>query len=192
MLCVGMPPSKKTAKAMRLLARLLIGFFAASSALHAVPAAAQGIGGADEHVQWQVSATPEAVRPGGTARLTLRTAIDDGWKMYALDSPLPSRGVQVHLDSLPAAFSVGEITQAEPKEGYDPNFGITVRYFEGEAALHVPLLVDEQAGNGVREVSGEVEYMLCTDRLCLPPTREAFTATMSVQSSGRAATDGGR
>lgn len=172
---------------MRPLAQLIAALLAAVCVLQAVPAVGQGAGGAEEHVAWTVAAQPEAVRPGGTARITLRVAIDDGWKMYAPDSPPPTRGVTVRLDSLPPALAAGALRHTEPAQGYDPNFDLTVRTFEGEAALHVPLAVEATAEPGRRDIRGEVEYMLCTDALCLPPARKAFAAAVNVQLDGDAA-----
>jgi thiol:disulfide interchange protein DsbD len=56
-------------------------------------------GGSASKVNWTVAAT--GVAPGASGALTLTGEIEDGWKMYALDSPPPSRGVSVSIASWP-------------------------------------------------------------------------------------------
>ena len=164
-----------------MLARL-IALVALALALGPASAAGQGRmgGGAAEHVTWTAAAAPRAVAPGGAVRLTLRAEIADGWKMYALDSPPPSRGVRPQLDSLAGLAPRGAWTQAEPKAGYDPNFDKEVRYFEGAAALRRVVGVGDDVAAGARAITGRVEFMICNDRLCLPPTRAPFEATVAV------------
>lgn len=143
--------------------------------------------GAAKHVQWEVTSTPESVQPGSEVKISVVGTIGDGWKMYAIDSPPPSRGVRLHLDALPSGFTQqGDLWQAEPKEGYDPNFKKDVRYFEGTAEVGFTLAVGQDVTAGSHTVSGQVEFMICNDRMCLPPTRLPFSVDVTVASSGTA------
>ncbi len=145
-------------------------------------AVAQSLGGVNQHVQWTATAEPETVAPGGEVRVHLRTSITDGWKMYAVDSPPPSRGVRVHVDSLTGAVrQVGELLQMKPKEGYDPNFDKTVRYFEGEAEVAAQFAIEGVRAPSTVNLSGEVEFMICNDQMCLPPTRKPFSVAVPVR-----------
>lgn len=145
-------------------------------------ARAQGFSGATQRVDWTFEAKPTTVAPGQQVEIRFSAAIDDGWKMYAIDSPPPSRGVRIHLDSIPEAFAQqGEVQQTKPKEGYDPNFEKTVRYFEKQAKIRARFAVAETAATGTYEMGGSVEFMVCTDQMCLPPTRKPFTIAVSVE-----------
>lgn len=158
-----------------LIALAMMAFASVSSAR------AQGIGGAMEHVTWTAMAEPEAVAPGSELRVRFHATIADGWKMYAVDSPPPSRGVRVHVDSLSSAVEqTGALRQSEPEEGYDPNFEKTVRYFEDEADLGAQFAVADDPSLETVEISGAVEFMICTDQMCLPPTRSPFSVTVQV------------
>lgn len=162
-------------------------------ALQPVPGAAQGFlgGGTADHVQWTVEMAPEAVAPGGTAHLRLRAAIDEGWKMYAMDSPPPSRGVEVTFDTLaPGLQRDGDVRQAPPQRGYDPNFDKEVTYFEKEeGVLEADLAVDAAAEPGTYEVTGTVTYMICDPQMCLPPTDYSFAATVRVEEEAAEAAE---
>ena len=150
------------------------------------------IGGATEKVDWSTRVDPAPVAPGGTATVHVTGTIQDGWKMYALDSPPPSRGVQVTVDSTGAVLSAeGPVTQADPKRGYDPNFEKEVTYFEGTAALQVPVAVASPAEAGTYELAGTVTYMVCNANMCLPPTPEMFTATVDVSDAAAARSTSG-
>ncbi len=136
-------------------------------------------GGSATKVDWSVSASE--VAPGESGALTLEAAIEDGWKMYALDSPPPSRGVSVSIESWPAGLSKGgPVEQSEPKRGYDPNFDKEVSYFEETATIRVPVSVEEGASLGERTVEGSVTFMVCTKEMCLPPTPTSFSTTVTV------------
>ncbi len=143
----------------------------------AAPSVAQR---ATELVQWTGS-TGEVHEESGFV-LALAAEIADGWKMYALDSPRPSRGVEIELTDLPAGLEIaGPVRQSPPKDAFDPNFQIDVRYFDDAAAFYVDLVSNSdesrsQQVGGADRVAGVVTFQICNDDLgiCLPPTDLAF------------------
>ena len=155
----------------------------------AAPADAQGLLGTEEHVAWTTEAAPQTVAPGGTVHLRFRAAIGSGWKMYALDSPAPTQSVDVTFDSLAAGLQLGDVRQRTPKQGYDPNFDKEVTYFEGDGLLEADVAVAESMAPGTYEVTGTVTYMVCNDRMCLPPTQQPFTQAVQVEQGAVTAAD---
>jgi len=156
-------------------------------ALLVLPARAQR---ATEIVQWRARTQPERVAPGDSLWLRLEATIAEGWKVYALDSPPPSRGVRVRLDTLPAGMKqAGPPHQQTPLENYDPYFQTVVRYFLNQASLAVPLVVTPDATPGTYTLSARVEFMTCNDRVCLPPTTVPVEATVQIdpQATSKAA-----
>lgn len=143
---------------------------------------------ATDLVQWKATVRPETVAVGDTLVFWLEATMAEGWKMYALDSPPPSRGVRLRFGTLPAGLEqAGDVRQSPPKEGYDPNFRVTVRYFEHQATIIAPLRVADAAEPGVRTVQAEVEFMICNDRVCLPPTRVPVEAAVHVVAQNEVA-----
>ena len=168
---------------MQVLRGLMVSIALLASGLLWGPAHAQGIGGAVERVTWTAEAPPR-VHPGETLQVALTGQIADGWKMYAVDSPKPSRGVTVRFDSIPDGFAEQTyVAQRPPQEGYDPNFDKTVRYFEGQAVVATDFAVDPGVAAGTYELGGTVEFMICTDEMCLPPTRTPFAVSVAVSST---------
>ncbi|MFQ5572252.1 MAG: protein-disulfide reductase DsbD domain-containing protein [Rhodothermales bacterium] len=146
-------------------------------------AQAQDVGPATDYVSWTVTAVPSSVAAGETARLYFRASIDAGWKMYALDSPKPSRAVSVRFDELPAGLAVqGDMQQDGAKQGYDPNFKIDVSYFEKEAELWTDVAVAPDAAPGSVTVGGKINFMICNDRMCLPPVNVPAEVHLDITS----------
>ncbi len=140
--------------------------------------------GAAQHVDWSAESEPATVEAGEELRVVLEAQIGEGWKMYAMDSPLPTRGVEVAFTDIPGGISQsGALVQAQPKQIFDPNFGIDVRIFEGSARLWAPFVAAGAGG----AIEGEIDYMICNERLCLPPTTHEFSAPVEIVGAGGAA-----
>jgi hypothetical protein len=69
------------------------------------------------------------------------------------------------------------VISGEPKENgtlktvHDKNFGVDVRYF-GEKVEFVQTVQLKAAAK--TSVSGTIDYMVCNDEKCLPPTKQPF------------------
>src|SRR4051812_1922018 len=59
---------------------------------------------------------------------------------------------------------------------YDQNFKVNVKYFEGRAQF-VQLVTLK--GTVKTNISGEVESMICNDKVCMPPTTEKFNVALN-------------
>ena len=108
--------------------------------------------------------------------LRIVTSIADDWKMYAMDSPRPSLGVRIKVDSVSAGVTTsGPIRQSEPSQMFDPGFQIDVTYFTSQAEFIIPFSLSAAAGDSPVAV-GSVRFQICNDKtgICLPPTDELF------------------
>ena len=141
----------------------------------------QEIGRAVDYVHWKTDAG--AVAPGGIAHIRLDATIADGWKMYALNSPPPSRGAKIEFDDVPEGFALkGSLLQSKPREHFDPNFKIQVLFFKETAQFAAAFKVSPTAPKSTQIVNGTVDFQICNDDLgvCLPPTTVPFSARISV------------
>lgn len=59
---------------------------------------------------------------------------------------------------------------------FDKNFKVDVKYFEGKADF-VQLVTVK--GKIKTNISGEIESMICNDRICMPPTTEKFNVSLN-------------
>ena len=137
--------------------------------------------GAQEKVSSTASAGPAVGAPGDTLTAHVDLTIDSGWKMYAMDSPPPSRGVAIRFEDVPNGVAqVGPVQQETPERGYDPNFRKEVTYFQNEAHVWVDFAISPDASPGEQSVTGTVEYMICNDDMCYPPVQQPFEVVFTV------------
>lgn len=98
--------------------------------------------------------------------------IDAGWHLYSMvldpsTGPVPT---QITLEKNKAIqFTDTWTEKGELIEKFEPNFGATVLYFENQYALIAPVNVKKET-----IVKGELTYMLCDDKRCLPPQTIPF------------------
>ncbi|HEX7070149.1 MAG TPA: cytochrome c biogenesis protein CcdA [Rhodothermales bacterium] len=145
----------------------------------ALPAGAQG---ARDSVDWAMELRPAQAAPGESVVAHVTARIRPGWKMYAMDSPA-GRPVNVSIEDSEAFQSVGPTSQSEAHEGYDPNFDTVVRYFEGQAAFRILIQLASDAPMGSLPVRGTAVFMICNDRMCLPPTPVPIEANLVVAAA---------
>ncbi len=106
--------------------------------------------------------------PDGQVELTLEARLEKGWYMYATELPSDDGPIATTFTFQPSeAYEVGgAFREPVPVETYDPNFAMTVRYHSDTVRFVLPV---KPQSDGAFVVEGEVEYMTCTDRTCLPP-----------------------
>ena len=121
-------------------------------------------------VSWSVSAV--AV-DGGQVRVELVANVEEGWHMYATTLPSDDGPIATSIRFNPseAYAPVGGIEEPAPKEEYDANFEMVVRHHSGAPHFYQNLRV---MAKGPITVEGEVEFMVCNNRTCLPPVVVPF------------------
>ncbi len=133
---------------------------------------------AQSTVSWDATAEYHAT----SARIFLEGVLppDDPesgvWRMYALNSPPPSRALTIQFNSLPSGLVLLDtLHQLDVQSGFDPYFDKVVSYFEEKAVVWADYSVEQNFSGG--RVEGSVEFMICNDLICLPPKSEFFTAS---------------
>ncbi len=101
--------------------------------------------------------------------LVITATIESGWHLYSQsvpeDGPIPTT---LHLKSIENQFQiVGNPTEGEGHEIDDPVFNMRIKFFEDTATFkqRIRLLTNDKI-----DILGEIEYMVCDDTQCLPPT----------------------
>ena len=108
--------------------------------------------------------------------ITVHAEIEEGWHLYSqnLDEggPIPTSFV---LEDDSSFTIVGGWTEGEPHVEFDPNFDMDLAYFSDAADFTIKLLPTEKEFT----VKGELEFMVCNDEMCLPPTYEDFSVRVT-------------
>jgi len=135
-----------------------------------------------EPVKWSYSV--ESVS-ADRAKLIFKAKIQKGWHLYALKLK-SDLGVPTVFTFNEGKFRLlGKVKEETPViEKMDPAVGETMRFFENEAVFSQLVQFTEPGA-----ATGEVEFMVCDDSRCLPPTREAFSLNFGGASAPSATND---
>lgn len=94
--------------------------------------------------------------------------IDSGWHLYSQDvpdgGPIPT---YFEFEENSDYKLVGKVKEDKGITENDPVFEMIITYFENEANFKQRIKL---TGNNGTTVKGEVEFMVCDDTNCLPPT----------------------
>lgn len=137
-------------------------------------------------VQWTLESETAKIAPGGhlTARLTAR--LEPGWHLYSPTTP-PGGPIPTALKLADnAAVEKASIYQPKPERKFDPNFNIEVEWFEKEVVFLADTAIKKDAAAGPLELTAQVRYQACNDRLCLPPKKKSASLTVTVDPGAQA------
>ena len=103
--------------------------------------------------------------------------IEAGWHVYSQNiadgGPIPTA---FYFAEATDYERVGEVTESEAIVLQDPVFDMELRFFEKEAIFTQKVKV---LGKEPVAVKGELEYMVCNDGQCLPPTVVEFDINLN-------------
>ncbi len=124
-----------------------------------------------EPVKWHVE---QKATGTGTADIVIRAEIDPGWHLYGLDIPEDGpRPTMIVLSTIENARLNGRLKAiSELHYEYDVNFDMELNWYDTEAVFVQPIAFSDPEKV---YIEGHVEYMVCNDQTCLPPTSESFS-----------------
>lgn len=102
--------------------------------------------------------------------LVTKATIEGGWHLYSQN--VPENGpVPTHFTfSKTTDYQlIGEVLEDKGKTINDPVFKMQIKFFENQATFKQRIKV---VGAKPFQVKGELEFMVCNDESCLPPTYE--------------------
>jgi len=119
-----------------------------------------------EPVKWSFEAVEAA---DNEFELQFKAVIDDGWHLYSHyiedGGPIPTT---FYFDEDPAFSLNGKITEEGDREAkYDDIFEMDLAWFKHSAVFSQKVSLVE--GSTAAMVKGELEFMVCNDKECLPP-----------------------
>ena len=120
-------------------------------------------------VKW----TFEAVKKSDKQyEIQVTASVESPWHIYSQfvkGGPIPTTITFKSNPLLQVKGAVKEIGKLEKK--FDKNFNAEIAYFSNKV-LFTQLVNLRVAGK--TKIAGEVEYMVCNDERCLPPTKVGF------------------
>lgn len=138
-------------------------------------------------VKWALRLEPEAAAPSQKVLGRLTATIEPGWHLYSLSQP---RGgpipTSVKLAPSPAVAKLA-LYEPEPKVKVDPNFKLETSTYETSAEFLLEVELASGAPAGSAELTAQIRYQACTDKVCLLPARRTAVATLKVDPGARTA-----
>ncbi|MDW5287560.1 protein-disulfide reductase DsbD family protein [Formosa sp. PL04] len=94
--------------------------------------------------------------------------IDTNWHLYSQfvpdDGPIPTTFI---YDNSEETFTLeGNTIEGEGHTVFDPVFEMEIKFFEGQARFVQNIKVN----SAIKKIEGFVEFMVCDDTQCMPPT----------------------
>lgn len=123
-----------------------------------------------EPVKWHFSSEHQEVNQ---VLLKFTATIEPGWHLYSQEvpenGPIPTTFTFNKSD---AYKPEGRVSEPRPYEEFDESFGMDIKFFKDEVVFTqiVHLKTDDPV-----IISGSVEFMVCDDSRCLPPTTVDFS-----------------
>jgi thiol:disulfide interchange protein len=125
---------------------------------------------------------------GQEAELVFSAEIDYPWHLYA--AILPAGGpiaTTPWYDESDAYTLVDEIVEvSKPKVKFDEGFQMDVGTLERNAEFRQKVKFN---GTGTQKISGEIEFQVCDDEVCLPPKTVPFTFEVSLGGAAAASNE---
>ncbi|MEA3461762.1 MAG: cytochrome c biogenesis protein CcdA [Bacteroidota bacterium] len=124
---------------------------------------------------------------GLEAELVFKADIDFPWHMYSAylpaGGPIATTAYYDESDAYTLVDGIVEVTK--PKVKYDEGFQMDVGVISGKAEFRQKVKFREA---GTQTVTGEIEFQVCDDNVCLPPVGVPFS--FEVNLGGEAAATG--
>jgi len=140
---------------------------------------------AQDPVQWTLELDAKSAAPGAHVLGRLVGKVEPGWHVYSLTTPkggpIPTTA---GIAENPAVSGV-KIYQPAPERKFDPNFQLDTETFASQVVLLLDIELKKDAAAGAAELTGQVRYQCCNDRLCLPPKRKTAAATLQIDPAAQ-------
>ncbi|MDB5025094.1 MAG: sugar transporter [Mucilaginibacter sp.] len=110
------------------------------------------------------------------AVILLRATIEDGWHIYS-QNVKDGGPIKTSFTFAPSKdyTLVGKPSEPKPVTKYEEAFKMNVSYFEKTVIFQQKIKLKS---NKVTAIKGQLEFMTCNDKKCLPPDDVDFTVPL--------------
>jgi len=125
-------------------------------------------------VKWTYTATKTGP---GKYTVNMKAVLEKGWHLYSQQTPdggpVPT---QVSFTKNPLVTLSGPVREIGKLETvFEKLFDVNVKQYSNEVTFQQNVTVK---GGVKTNLAGTVEYMLCNEKECLPPTKKPFTIAL--------------
>ncbi|MFN4007191.1 MAG: protein-disulfide reductase DsbD domain-containing protein [Chitinophagaceae bacterium] len=125
-------------------------------------------------VQWQFNIVKKSA---DTYEVVIIATLPKPWHIYSQNTPaggpIPTSIVFKPNPLISLVGKPKEIGKLQTE--HDKNFGVDVKHYANEVTF---IQIVKLKGKVKTNINGVVEYMVCDDHQCLPPTKKNFTLAL--------------
>ncbi len=111
--------------------------------------------------------------------LSFTANIDEGWYIYSQslsdDGPVPTEFTFQKSNNYKL---LGDVIEEKAKEEYDPNFDMMLKFFKDKTTFKQRVSLEDISK--IITIKGEIYYMTCDDKQCLPPDLVEFSFDFNI------------
>lgn len=123
----------------------------------------------DREVQWTFTAKKIT---DNTYEIHMTATVNDDWHIYSQDAGDGPFATAITFNKNPLVNFEGKIRETgKVKKVYEKAFSSDVRYYENTVSF---VQVVKLKGKAKTNLAGKVEFMVCNDSRCLPPSAVDF------------------
>jgi hypothetical protein len=125
-------------------------------------------------VQWTYSSKKILDK---TYEVHIKASVQSPWHIYSQTTPDGGpQPTKITFSKNPLLTVWGEAKEVgKLSRKHEEAFGVDVKYFDGDVDF---VQVVKLKSNAKTNVSGTIEFMVCNDEECLPPTTNKFSITL--------------
>lgn len=124
-------------------------------------------------VTWSAAPARATSRASGQAVIRVRGNIIERWHVYSMSQkPGGPKPLAFELERTDG-FSIGSVKAPAPQNGYDAQFKMATETYSGSPEFLIPIRW-KSLPSGTTTLHLIVRYQACSDKLCLPPRKEAL------------------
>ena len=130
-------------------------------------------------VSFELINVPNTVMVNEEFKASFKVSIEGDWHLYGLSIPKGGPiATNFKVKSTNATLS-GSVEESKADLVFDPNFKMEVSWHKSGAVFTLPLkYISDLEGPQLIEVT--VQYMVCNDQMCLPPTKKTLTIPIEI------------
>lgn len=131
---------------------------------------------------WSVAPARASTRGPGQATIRIRGNIISRWHVYSLTQKAGGPKPLSFVLEPARGFSLGAVSGPKPQHAFDAEFNMETETYSGSPEFTIPIRWTSLPA-GTTELRIIVRYMACSDKLCLPPRKEALAVQLRAPGS---------
>lgn len=144
-----------------------------------LPSLAMGQFGGEEHATISAALKPSSLKPGDEAVLSITLDIKEG---FHAQSHTPSKPEYIAFSVTMAPATGFEFGDPQYPQGHDEEYPMLgkLNVYTGKVVATIPVKVLDNAPNGTVDLTANVIYQICDDRVCYMPQRPKLTVQAEI------------